>query len=155
MKLRNLNGAIRKMKGAVSLTWNSPHGPVLIETGKTSLLAALKHGFNDEAMTETGLKLSEDGVLIGDPAAGPGHPHLGVVMWRSDDANSGEAALFDETLAPGKMLDEEPAQFDEDWALAADVSDDDLLLDGDVPPATDDVGFLDDDLLLDDDELLG
>lgn len=148
MKLRNLSGAIRKQKGAISLTWNSPHGPVLIETGKTSLLAALKAGFNDEAMLETGLTINEAGVLVSDGTlVEHGTVHIGVHCWRVLDGAAD--AMLDEDgdrgLESSDLLDEETlsggtvvSQFS--------LDDEDLLLDDDED-AVEDVADLIDDLL--------
>lgn len=147
MKLRNLSGAIRKHKGAVSLTWNSPHGPLLIETGKTSLLAALKAGYGDDGMAETGLMINEAGVLVGDGAA-PTHLTMSVVL--------GEPRSIQDVTEDGLLVPEGEAPFNDDDLLddppldggsedLLDDTDDDLLLDAD-----DTVDLLDDDLLLDD-----
>lgn len=66
MKLRNLNGAIRKHTGAVKLGWDSPIGALVVDLQKTSLLEVLKDACDGDPQRETGLYLREDGCLMRD-----------------------------------------------------------------------------------------
>ena len=68
MKLRNLNGAIRKHKGGVFMFGYAtlPIGSIRVEVVKGSLLAALAEKFPDPT-AETGLLIDADGVVSPDP----------------------------------------------------------------------------------------
>ena len=103
MKLRNLNGTIRKTQG-VFVNWTSPSGKSIpIKVDKSSLLAGLKEAFGDDATVETGLTVNERGFLYheGHPADSP---HTG--------AQSAPPAAAD------TLLDDEPTP-----AEADDLSD--------------------------------
>lgn len=62
MKLRNLNGAIRKVEGAPTVGVMTPLGYIHVPVQKTGLLEALK-ALSDDPQIETHMEVSEDGRL--------------------------------------------------------------------------------------------
>lgn len=62
MKLRNLNGAIRKVEGAPTVGVMTPLGYIHVPVQKTGLLDALK-ALSDDPQIETHMEVSEDGRL--------------------------------------------------------------------------------------------
>lgn len=63
MKLRNLNGAIRKVEGAPTVGVMTPLGYIHVPVQKTGLLDALK-ALSDDPQVETHMEVSEDGRLV-------------------------------------------------------------------------------------------
>lgn len=63
MKLRNLNGAIRKVEGAPTVGVMTPLGYIHVPVQKTGLLDALKT-LSDDPQVETHMEVSEDGRLV-------------------------------------------------------------------------------------------
>lgn len=85
MKLRNLNGAIRKHKGGVFM-WGYgtlPVGSIRVEVVKSSLLDSLAAKFPDP-MTETGLLIDADGVLSPEPGAARASPDAEILLGGPD-----------------------------------------------------------------------
>lgn len=62
MKLRNLNGAIRKAAPAVTVVLHTPAGDLTVALQKSSLLDALK-ALPVDPSDETGLTVTDAGVL--------------------------------------------------------------------------------------------
>lgn len=90
MKLRNLNGAIRKVEGAPTVGVMTPLGYIHVPVQKTGLLDALK-ALSDDPQIETHMEVSEDGrltvteegrVLI--ERAASGHGEDGDLVGESD-----------------------------------------------------------------------
>lgn len=63
MKLRNLNGAVRKFEGAPTVGVMTPLGYMYVPVQKTGFLEALK-GLNLDPQDETHMELGDDGRLI-------------------------------------------------------------------------------------------
>lgn len=62
MKLRNLNGAIRKFEGAPTVGVMTPLGYIHVPVQKTGLMEALKT-LSDDGQVETHMEIAEDGRL--------------------------------------------------------------------------------------------
>ena len=62
MKLRNLNGAIRKFEGAPTVGVMTPLGYIHVPVQKTGLMEALKT-LSDDGQAETHMEIAEDGRL--------------------------------------------------------------------------------------------
>lgn len=114
MKLRKLNGAIRKVEGAPTVGVMTPLGYIHVPVQKTGLLDALKT-LSDDPQIETHMEVSEDGRLVVTAegraimeAASVSAQH--VVEDREED-------LFDGDLAAEEIAAEEIE--DEDESLAA------------------------------------
>lgn len=133
MKLRNLNAAIRKHSGSVGLAWNSPNGAVVIETGKTSLLAALKAGFGENNLIETGLTVT-DGVLVSESPDADLAVRLDFLPSAGAVCDVGESDILAQQIegerrAKANLLAAEESDL---------LDDDDLLLDDDGENAAED-----------------
>lgn len=137
MKLRNLNGAIRKVEGAPLVGMMTPAGYARVPVQKTGLLDALKALYPDP-QEETYLELTEDGMLT--------------------VTEEGRGRIADQTRAAHEAGTEPFAE--RDGGHGVEVSDDDELLEddddvvteGDVTAAHNEV-LADDELLEDDDDL--
>ena len=69
MKLRNLNGLIRKVEGPVKIKLTTGDGVLLVGLVKAELLGGLKSLYGDDTMVETTLTVV-DGFLCHDGGAG-------------------------------------------------------------------------------------
>lgn len=113
MKLRNLNGLIRKNEGSVKLRFATAHGSLIVGLVKSELLAALADLFPD-ASSETNLTL-DNGRLM----------HDGVE----------DASLVHGTLAVALYDEPTPLPYARDLDPAADVDELDALLACSTEPA--------------------
>lgn len=126
MKLRNLNGAIRKLEGAPTVGVMTPLGYIYVPVQKTGFLDALK-SLNLDPQAETHMELGEDGRLILLPEG---------------------RAMVDELLRGARATGSIPFQ---EEASTAQPDDDDLLdmgdddtLDIEESPPADDIDLLGD-----------
>lgn len=75
MKLRNLNGAIRKVEGPVTIKLRTGDGVLEISVVKSNLIDNLKGLYGEDNTVETSLTIEngylahEDGTPFGDPIA--------------------------------------------------------------------------------------
>lgn len=109
MKLRNLNGAIRKIEGPVLVKLTTGDGVLEIGLVKSTLIENLKALYGDDNTVETSLTIignrlaHEDGTPFGDPIARAGADDqpadLGADLPDADDNDDllGGAATSDVT----------------------------------------------------------
>lgn len=120
MKLANLNGAIRKFKGAPKLWWRTPTGPILLCIQKTELLASLATLHNGDRNAETGLSMRDtDGLITSeDPKFAPPDPNYVAEWSKAHDAAIKREAVGhveddDEDLLGDTFTPEESGEDDE------------------------------------------
>ncbi len=127
MKLRNLNGAIRKVEGAPTVGVMTPLGYIHVPVQKTGLLDALK-ALSEDPQIETHMEVSEDGrltvteegrVLI--ERAASGHDDGGDLI--------GESDLLDDLLDASSPLTADDLAESQELVRDVVVSDDETLPD--------------------------
>ena len=124
MKLRNLNGAIRKSNGPVNVWFKVPGGAIIVATQKVSLLEQIGTLHGNEPNAETGLYIrnSDNLLMCEGPDNFPPNPQLDEVWDKQvetlntyDPADT-SAAMDDDDLLGGPTFTSE--EIDEDDLLS-------------------------------------
>lgn len=110
MKLRNLNGAVRKAGDKITVKVTAPDGrPIIFRIARSDTVKGLTEAFV-EGTLETGLVIDADGALVRDPEA---HIPNAVTAAALDAAEQGESERFDN-------VDDLMADLNDDEDLLAD-----------------------------------
>ncbi len=117
MKVRNLNGAIRKSEGKILIKQTAPDGRIIVfPVARSDAVKAVTEAYHEGGLHETNLAIGEDGALIleGTPPAP-----------QADPLDDDEDLLADDNidLIHGDEEDEDDLLADDDNLLSNDVED--------------------------------